>query len=114
MVVNGYKIEPGADLAGANLRYANLKGANLSSADLQNADLIGANLSGAVTVQVRSGSSKTFKTLKNVVSSSAGYFSFKTTVSAKRSFRFLYGASAESAGGSVVSSDIRTVTPRRK
>ena len=73
-----------------------------------------ANLSGAVTVQVRSGSSKTFKTLKNVVPSSAGYFSFKTTVSAKRSFRFLYGASAESAGGSVVSSDIRTVTPRRK
>jgi len=50
--VNGYTIEPGADLSGANLRgadlrEANLVGANLTGADLRRADLSGANLSGA-------------------------------------------------------------------
>ena len=73
-VVNGYTIEPGADLRhtklawadlsganlrganlhgarlfGANLRGANLSGADLSGADLYGADLYGADLSGANT-----------------------------------------------------------------
>jgi len=56
--VNGYKIEPGADLrganlvdadlAGANLEKANLYGANLLSANLMGANLMGANLTGAI------------------------------------------------------------------
>ena len=41
--VNGYKIEPGADLSGADLSGANLTGANLTGANLT-----GANLTGAV------------------------------------------------------------------
>ena len=54
--VNGYKIEPGANLTGANLTEANLRGANLRGANLsrawlyanlERADLSGANLSGA-------------------------------------------------------------------
>ena len=45
--VNGYKIEPGADLRGANLRGANLRGANLRGANLSNANLSNANLRGA-------------------------------------------------------------------
>ncbi|GEM_PF-694752 len=73
-----------------------------------------ATISGGVTVQVRSGSSKAFKTLKTVAPNSGGYFSFKTAVPAKRSFRFLYNAPAKSSGATVLSSDIRTVTPRRK
>ena len=36
--VNGYTIEPGADLEGANLEGANLEGANL---DTENLDLNG-------------------------------------------------------------------------
>ena len=57
MIVNGYKIEPGADLQGADLssanlqkadlRFANLSGANLEWADLRGANLEGANLEGA-------------------------------------------------------------------
>jgi uncharacterized protein YjbI with pentapeptide repeats len=40
--VNGYTIEPGADLSGANLKGADLSGANLKGVDLT--VLIGANL----------------------------------------------------------------------
>ena len=43
-VVNGYKIEPFANLMDANLKGANLEGANLIDADLIDADLEGANL----------------------------------------------------------------------
>jgi len=51
-VVNGYKIQPGANLAGANLAgadlgFADLRGANLSDANLASAKLRGAVLSGA-------------------------------------------------------------------
>ena len=51
-IVNGHKIEPGANLSGANLGladlgYANLKGANLSGANLSGANLSGANLKNA-------------------------------------------------------------------
>ena len=45
--VNGYTIEPGADLIGANLSGANLSGANLRSADLSGANLSDANLRSA-------------------------------------------------------------------
>ena len=57
MEINGYTIEPGADLSGANLygaylhgadlHAADLRGANLRGANLRNANLIGANLRGA-------------------------------------------------------------------
>jgi len=43
MEVNGYKIEPGA-----NLRAVDLTDANLSGADLRGANLAGANLAGAI------------------------------------------------------------------
>ena len=51
-IVNGYTVEPYANLRGANLRGANLQGsdlqgANLKSANLQGANLLGANLYGA-------------------------------------------------------------------
>ena len=42
--VNGYTIEPGANLAGAYLPGAHLEGANLEGANLK-----GANLEGAVS-----------------------------------------------------------------
>jgi hypothetical protein len=45
--VNGYTIEPGAELTWADLEGANLQGANLRKADLSNANLSGADLSGA-------------------------------------------------------------------
>ncbi len=50
--VNGYTIEPGADLSGVNLSGADLSGADLSGADLSRArltraDLARANLRGA-------------------------------------------------------------------
>ena len=58
MIVNGYTIEPRANLEGANLQGAvlwgavlqgaNLKGANLWGANLKGANLWGANLQGAV------------------------------------------------------------------
>ena len=53
-VVNGYKIEPFADLKGANLegadlRYADLRDADLIGADLRDADLIGTDFRGAIT-----------------------------------------------------------------
>ncbi len=38
MIVNGYTIEPGADLRGANLREANLRAADLRGADLRDAN----------------------------------------------------------------------------
>ena len=44
MNVNGYEIEPFANLKGANLRGANLEGANLRYAYLQGANLEGADL----------------------------------------------------------------------
>jgi hypothetical protein len=44
--VNGYKIEPHANLVGANLSGANLRDADLSFANLTDANLIGANLLG--------------------------------------------------------------------
>ena len=61
----------------------------------------------SVTVQVRSGTSASFKNLKTVSPSADGYFSFKASVSGTRSFRFVYGSPAQS-------SEVRTVTPRRK
>ena len=55
--VNGYTIEPGADLQGAdlseadlreaNLERAGLAGANLAGNDLTRANLVGADLTGA-------------------------------------------------------------------
>ena len=42
--VNGYTIEPGANLSGANLSGADLSSANLTGANLYSADLRGANL----------------------------------------------------------------------
>jgi len=45
--VNGYTIEPGADLSGADLSGWYLHGADLSGADLTGSDLAGADLSGA-------------------------------------------------------------------
>ena len=47
MKVNGYEIEPYANLRGAVLRRANLYGADLRWADLSEADLYEANLHGA-------------------------------------------------------------------
>jgi uncharacterized protein YjbI with pentapeptide repeats len=47
MAVNGYEIEPGANLSGADLEGADLKGANLAGADLTGTNLEGANLEGA-------------------------------------------------------------------
>jgi uncharacterized protein YjbI with pentapeptide repeats len=52
MIVNGYNIEPWADLSGADLseaylREANLGWANLQGANLREANLQGANLQGA-------------------------------------------------------------------
>ena len=46
--VNGYTIEPGANLFGAHLTKASLVGANLTGANLTGANLTGANLSGAM------------------------------------------------------------------
>ena len=51
--VNGYTIEPGADLRradlfGADLEGADLSGANLNEANLYEADLNGSNLGGAL------------------------------------------------------------------
>ena len=45
--VNGYKIQPGADLRGADLRGADLTGADLTGADLTSANLTEANLTEA-------------------------------------------------------------------
>ncbi len=45
--VNGYTIEPGADLSGRNLSGRNLSGRNLSGADLSGADLSRARLTRA-------------------------------------------------------------------
>ena len=45
--VNGYTIEPGADLSGVNLSGVNLSGRNLSGANLSGANLSGADLSRA-------------------------------------------------------------------
>jgi uncharacterized protein YjbI with pentapeptide repeats len=47
MKVDGYAIEPGADLRRANLKGANLEGADLRGARLEGANLRGANLQGA-------------------------------------------------------------------
>ncbi len=44
MIVNGYVIEPGANLSGADLSGANLFGADLTLANLAGADLTGAFL----------------------------------------------------------------------
>ncbi len=62
---------------------------------------------GSVTVQIRSGNAAAFKTLKIVSPSADGYFSFKTTITGKRSLRFLYGSPAQS-------SEVRTVAPSSK
>ena len=47
MIVNGYKIEPGADLSYASLEFEDLTGADLSGARLRHADIRGSNLTGA-------------------------------------------------------------------
>jgi hypothetical protein len=44
LIVNGYRIEPGADLQGADLRDADLRWADLRDADLKGVDLKGASL----------------------------------------------------------------------
>lgn len=62
---------------------------------------------GSVTVQSRSGAAGAFTTLATVKTNAAGYFALKSSVTAKRSFRFLYGSAAQS-------SEVRTVAPRRK
>ena len=46
-MVNGYKIEPNANLIGADFSQQDLSGANLQDANLQDANLQGANLEGA-------------------------------------------------------------------
>jgi uncharacterized protein YjbI with pentapeptide repeats len=46
-VVNGYTIEPNANLRGANLSGADLRGADLTMANLNGANLHGADLRGA-------------------------------------------------------------------
>jgi len=46
-MVNGYKIEPNANLIGADFSQQDLSGANLQDANLQDANLQGANLQGA-------------------------------------------------------------------
>ena len=61
----------------------------------------------SVTVQVRSGNSASFKDLKTVSPNADGYFSFKASIAGTRSFRFVYGSPAQS-------SEVRTVTPRRR
>ena len=50
MIVNGYKIEPNANLSNANLSYAELSYADLVGANLSGANLSGANLSGAIGI----------------------------------------------------------------
>ena len=45
--VNGYTIEPGADLREANLEGADLEGANLEGANLVGANFTAANLTNA-------------------------------------------------------------------
>jgi len=62
---------------------------------------------GSVTVQYRPGSAGAFTTLKVVRPSASGYFSFKTAITGKRSFRFTYGSPAQS-------SEVRTVSPSSK
>jgi len=47
IIINGYKIEPNADLKDADLRSANLMGADLKDADLRSANLMGADLKDA-------------------------------------------------------------------
>ena len=44
MELNGYVLEPNADLRGARLNGAKLQGIDLSGADLRNANLQGADL----------------------------------------------------------------------
>ena len=44
LIVNGYTIEPGANLKGAQLTEADLQYANLSGADLTGAALAGATM----------------------------------------------------------------------
>ena len=46
--VNGYTIEPGADLAQADLRWADLREADLRGANFLYANLDGARLDGAL------------------------------------------------------------------
>ena len=53
MIVNGYKIEPGANLSGASLSEADLSGANLSGANLSGANLAGARLTDANLTRAR-------------------------------------------------------------
>lgn len=62
---------------------------------------------GSVMVQSHPGSSGTFKTLKTLAINAGGYFSFEAPVSAKQSFRFVYGSPAKT-------SEVRTVTPSRR
>ena len=75
--INGYKIEPGADLKGADLSNANLSNADLSNADLSEANLSEAklrcanlwraNLRGAKGIESCKGISKEFLIAANKV-----------------------------------------------
>ena len=60
--VNGYKIEPGANLSGANLTYA-----NLSNADLSNANLTSANLSSTILSSANLSNANMTDSYRNVV-----------------------------------------------
>lgn len=60
-----------------------------------------------VTIEVKPASARNYSLLKVVATNAAGYFSFKTTVKSKRSFRFLSGRPSRS-------SESRTVTPQRR
>ena len=51
--VNGYTIEPEADLSGADLAGADLAGARLGRANLEGANLEGVNLSAAKLKEVK-------------------------------------------------------------
>jgi len=61
-----------------------------------------------VTVQSRALGGARFAALRRVTTNQAGYFSFKTTVRSRTAFRFYY----DSDGYGVVTSSVRTVTPR--
>ncbi|MDA8860326.1 pentapeptide repeat-containing protein, partial [Paracoccaceae bacterium] len=58
MIVNGYEIEPGADLNAAVLTGADLRNIDLTGADLHNSNLTGVDLTGANLNGIFSGAIK--------------------------------------------------------
>ena len=108
MIVNGYRISPGADLrgadlTGADLSRAKLKGADLTGADLEEVDLYGADLSGA--------------TLRNV-HLSAAYLADADLIGADLTGADLRGTDLEDAdltGADLTGADLRNtnITPEQ-